>query len=68
MKIRFVLLGIISGVFMIVSLPVGILFFVFVYIYYLKSRTRDDYIVEEYPDFKKLLGSRDYCNVQEDMK
>ncbi len=76
MENRFIFLGILSGIFLIVALPVGIVFFIFVALYYISSNKEENVIVYDHndescdscPDFKKLFNDPQFCEEQEKLR
>ena len=73
MKTRFYLLALLSGLFLIVVLPVGIVFLFFVGLYYLASNRDENKVnaIEQCslnPDFDNLFNNSDYVKEQEKLR
>ncbi len=75
LKIRFYLLALLSGLFLIVALPVGIVFLVFVALYYVVSNREESRIEPASadvhppdPDFNSLFNNEDFVNEQEKLR
>ena len=69
MKLRFYILAIFAGILTIVALPVGIVFFIFLAIYYCTSTyTKEPSADTVHYNFREAFNSEEYKKIQEDMK
>ena len=76
MKLRFIFLAILAGILMVVALPLGIVFFIIMAYFYVKSTMKEEAPKEviikepkmEYPDIKKELNKNQYKKIQEKLR
>ncbi len=84
LQIRFYLLALLSGLILIVALPFGIAFFIFVALYYLACNKEENKVVafdvdtsdpnsdvetpDPNPDFNKLFNGKDFVQEQEKLR